>query len=273
MTFSWGAHLIQGAQQPCIKPLAEGVGGGSFLHGTKQSCFSFPALSPPCLPACLPSLVRLLCSILLSLWINHHPPSHANTHTPLNIIYLSKEPGFSWVAHKLFTAFLLQKSLRFCGIIAAVSSKMHPKEGGAMGDRGCYKYPPHTPSPPPNIHIPPSLSVESTSARTVYCRVPPLACRALFSSCKGGTPVMSSFLHHSWMLACWCKGEAAIHFMSLDCLYHMCVGYCSLCSMLMTGRKYCTYWWEAGVYQIKHYITHRTNTHVPVSPAVKFHVD
>lgn len=26
----------------------------SFPHGTRQSCCSFPALSPPCLPACLP---------------------------------------------------------------------------------------------------------------------------------------------------------------------------------------------------------------------------
>lgn len=42
--------MIQCAQQPCIKPLAEG--GGSFLHGTRQPCCSFPALSPPCLPAC-----------------------------------------------------------------------------------------------------------------------------------------------------------------------------------------------------------------------------
>lgn len=98
------------------------------------------------------------------------------------------------------------------------------KRGGdAAGDTGCYKYPPHTPPPPPpNIHIPPSLSVESTSARTVYCRVPPLACCALFFHAREGHRLCHRSYNIRECLPADARGAAAIHFISLDCLYHMC---------------------------------------------------
>lgn len=136
-----------------------------------------------------------------------------------------------------------------------------PKKKAAMGDRGCYKYthrPPSHPLPPPRW--------KETPAIGRYCRVLPLAFFALIiiiiilsSKCKGKTQVMSSSLPAD---AVGRRRRLIIHFLRIVYI----TGYRSLCSMLMTRRKFWLGSWSVSPQKnYKHTFITREQAHTRAS--------